>query len=163
MLRQMLRWMLGIRRKRSQEESDQDATDSEPEEPEEDFTESSEDDKLNEETWVDWIKRSTGIVQSQLEKASISDWIIGQRVRKWRLAGHTARRSDGRWSTAVLTWQPSGGCRNRGHPSKRWADPLDAFFFERDGSPRNYWKSAARNRESWSTLEKEFVAKSWHR
>ena len=45
-----------------------------------------------------------------------------QRQREWSLAGKTARRGDGRWSTRLLTWQPwfrATPKRDVGRPPKR--------------------------------------------
>ena len=61
------------------------------------------------ETWVEWVKRVTRAAQKELLKARIGDWIEQQRLRKWRWAGHVARRSDNRWSTISVSWQPGVG------------------------------------------------------
>eukprot|EP00973_Karenia_brevis_P009437 1273701-Karenia_brevis.AAC.1 len=55
-----------------------------------------------------------------------------------------------------------GGCRNRGHPRKRWSDDLDAFFGAQ-GLPRDSWKNVAQSRDTWHNLEDSFVAQSWYR
>ncbi|CAH2209453.1 jg75 [Pararge aegeria aegeria] len=41
---------------------------------------------------------------------------IAQRVAKlkWQWAGHIARRTDGRWGSTVLEWQPHAGKRSVG-------------------------------------------------
>ncbi|CAH2259761.1 jg24331 [Pararge aegeria aegeria] len=48
---------------------------------------------------------------------------IAQRVTKlkWQLAGHIARRTDGRWGLKVLEWRPRTGKRSVGPP--RWGPP----------------------------------------
>ena len=120
-------------------------------------------DKLEEESWVEWVKRCTHTVLRHLENATIDDWVVAQRRRKWRLAGHTARRTDNRWSEAVLGWEPPCSNRARGHPCKRWASDLDAFFFHREGPPRWVRQGIATNREWWHELESEFVARAWYR
>ena len=104
------------------------------------------------ETWVQWIQRSTGIVDNQLKKASIDDWIVAQRKRKWRLAGHTARRDDGRWSEVALSWEPSWGRRSRGHPVKRWTQDLDDFFADKDGTTKGCWQQVVQNKLFWKRL-----------
>ena len=79
------------------------------------------------------------------------------------MAGHTARRTDNRWSEAVLGWEPPYSNRRRGHPCKRWESDLDAFFFHREGPPRWVWQRVAGDREQWHRLEDEFVARAWYR
>ena len=119
--------------------------------------------KLQEESWIEWIQRCTHTVVRHLENATIDDWVVAQRRRKWRLAGHTARRTDHRWSETVLGWEPPYSHRPRGHPCKRWESDLDAFFFEREGAPRWVWQTAAKDKEKFQELEKEFVARAWYR
>ena len=117
--------------------------------------------KTETETWVEWIRRCTHIVEHHLKQASIDDWVVAQRRRKWRFAGHTARRDDNRFSEAVLGWEPPFSHRGRGHPSRRWTDDLDAFFYHLLGTPRWIWKAAALDREEWHRHEEEFVASRW--
>ena len=107
------------------------------------------------EQWVEWIKRSTTIAESSLRKAGIEDWIMGQRRRKYRWAGHVARRDDVRWSTAVLDWTPTWGQRGVGHSRKRWSDLLSSFFSSANLG-RCAWMYLAQCRESWTECEDSF-------
>ena len=172
--RRMLRWMLGSFWKRPADEGSQveqasDSSDSScsssefPEPAEEDPSEDREEEKLEQETWVEWIRRCTRVVEEQLGRASIDDWVVTQRRRKWRLAGHTARRDDNRWSETLLGWQPPYSNRGCGHPCKRWTSDLDAYFYHIDGAPRWVWKAVALNRERWQALEERFVSQAWYR
>ena len=43
------------------------------------------------ESWIEWIQRTTWMAEGQLSKTGIDDWVVGQRKRQWRFAGHTAR------------------------------------------------------------------------
>ena len=117
--------------------------------------------KLEEETWVEWVKRTTHIAETHLQRASIDDWVVAQRRKKWRLAGHTARRTDHRWSRTLLEWTPPNSNRGRGHPPKKWSTDLDAYFYNLDGIPRGLWISVAQDRNRWHSLEESFVQKSW--
>eukprot|EP00973_Karenia_brevis_P039195 5413386-Karenia_brevis.AAC.1 len=91
------------------------------------------------EAYVDWIRRATRISEGQFQKAGLEDWVQLQRRWKFRWAGHTARREDGRWAKAVLSWQPSKGSRGPGHPTRRWGDALDGFFSYQFDVPRGLW------------------------
>ena len=108
------------------------------------------------ETWVEWLKRTTGIVEKQLKAAGLDDWVVSQRKRKWAFAGHVARREDGRWSQKVLQWEPLDGYRSRGHPIKRWGDAIDDFFKPLDVG-RHGWITIAQDRNGWASLAKEFA------
>ena len=106
---------------------------------------SSSDSEEYEETWVQWIARATKTVEKEARKANITNWIEGQKRRKWGLAGHTVRRDDGRWSTTALDWVPAGK-RKVGHPVTRWCDTLMSFATEEDFD----WKAQALKREDWA-------------
>ena len=110
---------------------------------------------------MDWISRCTHFAEEQLRKCSIDDWVTAQRRMKWRLAGHLARRTDGRWSEAVLSWRPTRGHRDQGHPRRRWTDGLKRFFVEHVGMEGDLWKLAAQDRQERHALEGDFISKSW--
>ena len=88
----------------------------------------------------------------------VKDWTREQRARKWRWAGHIARRQDGRWGTALLDWTPEGGARAVGRPCARWADALDQFVCKTileftcddvSGLQRGEWQLLAQDRDGW--------------
>ena len=81
------------------------------------------------------------------------DWVTEQRRRKWKWAGHVARRTDGRWSTRVLHWLPSKGERTRGRPATRWENDLEKFAASRNAK----WEVWAKDRGTWEYLEAEYV------
>ena len=109
-----------------------------------------------EETYVEWLVRSTGVVEERREEAGVEDWVAAQRRRYWRWAGHVARCNDGRWTQKLMKWTPQHGYRHRGHPLKRWTDDLDAFFaawgFEKGG-----WTTVAQQRLLWRNIENDFI------
>ena len=152
--------MLGSFWARPREEASQTSS-SETDSDELDDSESDGKEKLQEETWLEWMRRCTHSAEEHLKKASIEDWVLAQRRRKWRLAGHTARREDHRWSETMLRWQPLRSFRAQGRPCKRWSDDLDSFFYCRDGLPTWVWKAVAQDRREWQSLEDEFVATAW--
>eukprot|EP00973_Karenia_brevis_P012964 1759288-Karenia_brevis.AAC.1 len=102
------------------------------------------------------MQRVTRVVDAQLLNVTPDDWIHAQRRRKWRLAGHVARRDDGRWSTRVVQWCPAEGYRDPGHPRKRWADELDSFFRKRWGASKGFWFCIAQDRDKWHAMEDIF-------
>ena len=159
--RRMLRWMLRSHWKNVESSSSSDDS-SERSETTDEETEENEH-NTEEESFVDWIQRCTHVVEEQLAFCKIDDWVVAQRKRKWRLAGHSARRTDGRWSEAVLGWIPQGGSRSRGHPERRWLDSLNNFFLEKGGLPKGLWQNAAQDRKTWHDLEEDFVQEAWSR
>ena len=88
-----------------------------------------------------------------MEWGKMGDWVEEQRRRKWRWAGHIARRTDWRWTYWMLNWRPVGGSRAPGRPVARWEDALVSFATKRGFD----WQEVAQNRGSWEEYEAEFI------
>ena len=116
-------------------------------------TTSSEDEKGDKETWVEWLQRTTRVAEAIMVQAKIPDWAEEQRRRKWRWAGHVSRREDKRWSTRLLDWVPEKGSRRWGQPNTRWADSLEQFA----KSKGFVWQEMAKDRKKWEALETEYA------
>ena len=54
------------------------------------------------------------------KKTKVQDILKTIQLVKWTWAGHVARRTDGRWTTAVTEWTPRTGKRSQDRPYKRW-------------------------------------------
>lgn len=91
---------------------------------------------------MEWIRRATKEAGEAATRAKVVDWVEEQRRRKWRWAGHVARRTDGRWSTTMMDWGPVKGARRPGRLMTRWEDPLVRFAQEKGFS----WRELAKNR-----------------
>lgn len=137
--RRMLRWILGSGRKPLAPSENNDSEYDDISEPEEIEGEAD----MTEESWLDWIRRTTKVAEEHLHKSGLDDWVTAVGRKKWRWAGHLARRSDGRWDRRLLTSSPLEGRRNRGRPCKRWSSDLDEFFQTKAGYPRNSWIEVA--------------------
>jgi hypothetical protein len=157
--RRMIRWMVGVGRKKQllipREHPSEDG-DSENSSSSSSMQEPSEEAQEFEETYVEWIKRATGISEMHLKAAGVEDWVSGQRRRKYRLAGHIARRTDGRWSSRLLDWEPAG-YRRVGRPRRRWEDCFTEYFQVVCGEGAGFWQCAAQSRDDWKTMENGFV------
>jgi len=109
------------------------------------------------EDWVDYIRRTTGLADEALAKTKLEDWIAGQRRRKWRWAGHVARRTDNRWSNRILHCIELDGRRNAGHPKTRWRDAIESFASSRTTCSGRDWYTLAQNGKAWKSHEDNFV------
>ena len=109
------------------------------------------------EDWVDFIRRSTGIAEEALAKTKLEDWIAGQRRRKWRWAGHVARRKDNRWSNRALHCIELDGRRPAGHPKTRWRDSVESFISSHTTCSGRDWPTLAQNGQAWKSYEDKFV------
>ncbi|KAI5732128.1 hypothetical protein M8J77_021962 [Diaphorina citri] len=83
-------------------------------------------------------------------KTKVMDVIERVKRLKWRWAGHVLRRTDGRWTTSILSWIPTNKKRGRGRPRLRWQDDIKKIA-------GNDWKKTAEDRFVWKNLEETFI------
>eukprot|EP00973_Karenia_brevis_P054636 7593975-Karenia_brevis.AAC.1 len=110
------------------------------------------------ETIAEYMQRATSIAENVAQKSGVSDWVTEQRMRYFGLAGHMARRTDGRWAKKAMLWQPINGSRLQGHPLKRWLD--DVVQFCKKEAPQENWIYVAANRDRWSELAKKYASQA---
>jgi hypothetical protein len=108
------------------------------------------------ETYIEWLQRTSHLIAGAIETGKVKDWVDEQKRRKWRWAGHVARRKDGRWTTSLLYWIPHMGKRAQGRPLTRWDDALSKFTRQTGQK----WKNAAQDRDWWEGMTEEFVKHS---
>ena len=123
----------------------------------EEDVEMAEEDELQVESWVAWVRRVTAEAELVMSRLEIPDWVTEQRRRKWSWAGHIARRTDGRWTRKMLDYQPEG-TRAQRRPVTRWETSLDSFvsrIFGQD-SATGSWKELARDSDSWKLMTDDF-------
>ena len=122
--------------------------------------EKSEDDEdgVRLESWVSWMQRVTNEAEEAMRAAGVQEWTGEVRRRKWRWAGHVARRTDDRWARQVLEWKPDGA-RLQGRPVTRWVDDIRQFMTSLHGEEvrDEDWMRAAQCREHWAALEEDYV------
>ena len=155
----MLRWIVGVGRQQRQSTEQEGATGSEEEEEPEplDEEEGRKDEPVELEDWVEFVRQTTGIAEEQLAKTRLEDWVAGQRRRKWRWAGHVARRKDHRWSNRILHWNVFDGRRRVGHPKRRWKDVIETFVDMHTAHSGREWVNLAQNQKAWKALGDKFV------
>ena len=100
------------------------------------------------EDWVQWVVRATGVAEERANRYKVSDCVFKQTEKKWHWAGHTGRRTDGRWSTAALEWTPDG-TRKAGHPVRRWEDEVNQFVTQYLEMEPDSWRAMAEDRDTW--------------
>jgi hypothetical protein len=112
------------------------------------------------EGWVDWVVRATRDAEDAMLKFDVPDWCEEVHRRRFRWAGHVARRHDGRWTREVLTWS-LGGSRAQKRPHTRWTDSFNKFFanlFNLEVTYDNsFWLNLAEERDSWQAAESDYV------
>ena len=86
----------------------------------------------------------------------LEEWVEAVKGKRWTLAGHISRRSDGRWSTLMLDWQPEGGGRSVGQPARRWSDEIERHDSQIDGTRQGDWRIMAEDRKEWQKMQQSF-------
>ena len=84
------------------------------------------------------------------QKSGVQDIILTIKSKKWRWAGHLARRHDNRWTHKTTVWTPRHLTRKRGRQSRRWRDDLTA----QNGI---VWQRIAQDRSKWKIGEEAFL------
>ena len=114
------------------------------------------------EDYVEWMTRSTRIAEETMHNNSIPLWVQEVHRRRFDWAGTVARRTDGRWTHALLNWSATGR-RARGRPRLRWTDNLNKFFHasgidQREGGriDNSFWIALAADEKSWAELRSDF-------
>ena len=110
------------------------------------------------EDWVSWVQRATKVVEKVRKSRGLPEWVEEIARRKFRWAGHVARRQDGRWNRVLLDWA-APGYRGQVRPVTRWRDSINKFFH---GTARISIEdrssiSQAQNCEQWKLLEEDYV------
>ena len=110
------------------------------------------------EDWVAWIRRATKEAEKSAREYGCPDWVEEITRRKYRWAGHVARREDGRWTREVLDLTLSGS-RAANRPHIRWSDSLNQFFYGAAVAAVGFgsWTQKAQNREEWQHAEEDYV------
>ena len=100
-------------------------------------------------------QRERGLHQKDLrEMSKLKDPLVHLIKNKLGWAGHVARRTDNRWTTATMEWYPRDWKRPVGRPPMRWTDSLRKNYCKRDQNNRitTYWSTRAKDRDEWRNV-----------
>ena len=126
--------------------------------------------EIEEEDWIDYIKRSIAEALDKMERAKIRCWNRTHKKMKWKLALRIATSPSERWLKKAAEWNPELSSRYRtnraiGRPRKRWEDDINDFLkqnldekeneepIERKSQNNNIWINTAKDRKEWARLE----------
>lgn len=126
--------------------------------------------EIEEEDWIDYIKRSTADALDKMERAKIRCWNKTHKKMKWKLALRIATSPSERWLKKAADWNPETSSkymtsRSIGRPKKRWEDDINDFLKqiydetkkEETRENKISWISAANDRKEWSRLEEKYT------
>ena len=89
--------------------------------------------EIEEEDWIEYMKRRTAIAVERMNAAKVPCWLETHRRMKWRLAMRIASLPDQRWAKKAATWNPGLSTKHQtnrpvGRPKKRWEDKINDFL-----------------------------------
>ena len=117
------------------------------------------------EAWVEWIKRATARALVVAAAAKVRDWVSTHYERKWRWAGHVARRPDTALVWRATTWRDAEWCamteeaglQRPTRPSRRrWMKFEASLASFCNGHGMGWWTAAAQQREEWEAWTKMY-------
>ena len=88
---------------------------------------------IEEEEWIDYIKRRPEDVMDKMERAKIRCWNRTHKKMKWKMALRIATSPSERWPKKAAERNPDPSSRYRtnraiGRPRKRWEDDINEFL-----------------------------------
>ena len=126
--------------------------------------------EIEEDDWIDYMKRSTDEAIERMKTAKIQCWIKTHRRMKWRLAMRIASVPEEIWVMNAAGWNPElskkyKSYRAVGRPRRRWEDEINDFLRpkrtedEINNVERNNdgWIKTAKDQEGWKKIENKFV------
>ena len=131
--------------------------------------------KIEEEDWIENIRRSTNEATEKIENEKIRCWNMTQRKMKWRLAMRIALSPSERWLIKAAEWNPELRSKHRtnraiGRPRKRWEEYINEFFKHVEGETEiltensnqihKHWINTAKDRGRWTLLEENYTTNS---
>ena len=131
--------------------------------------------EIEEEDWVENIKRSTNEAMERMGNEKIRCWNKTHKKMKWRLAMRIATSPSERWLIKAAEWNPEFSSQYRtnraiGRPRKRWEDDINEFLKQVEDETENltessnqinkHWINTAKDRGRWALLEENYTITS---
>ena len=118
------------------------------------------DEEIEEEDWVEDIRRSTIEAMEKMENEKIRCWKMTQRKMKWRLAMRIATSPNDRWLIKAAEWNPELSSKYRtnrsiGRPRKRWEDDINEFLKQIEDETENLTESSNHINKNWINTAKD--------
>ena len=109
--------------------------------------------------YANWIQETSKECKKELQKYKVTNLVNGQRSRQFGMAGHVMRKTDGRWSNALLKWD-EGKMQGHNTTTLYWEHDIEVWIKRRFPDDHSTWQQLARNAEQWTKLRNEY-AEDW--
>ena len=119
------------------------------------------------ESWVDWLKRSTRKAVSAAREHGVRIWKVSYLKSKWTWAGHVSRMDSARIARRAVTWRDSqwqateylmpNAVRIRRPGRRRWFRWEDDLHRYAEKCGWQSWQRQAMHREVWQAHCERFV------
>ena len=120
---------------------------------------------IEEEDWIDYIKRSTADALDKMEHAKNRCWNRTHKGIGWKLALRIATSPSERWLKKAAEWSPDLSSRYKtsraiGKPRKRWEDDINDFLKQvhEEKENENPIERSNQTNKNWIN-----IAKDWRR
>ena len=95
--------------------------------------------------------------KKELQKHMVTNWVNGQRSRQFGMAGHVIRKTDGRWSNALINWYEGKlVCKNT--TNQYWEHDIEAWIKKRFPGDHSTWQQLAKDPDKWTKWRDEYAA-----
>ena len=116
--------------------------------------------EIEEEDWIEYIKRSINEAMEKMENEKRRCWNMTQRKIKWRLAMRIALSPSERWLIKAAEWNPGLSSKYRtnraiGRPTKRWEDDINEFLKQVEEEAENLTESSNQINKTWINTAKD--------
>ena len=115
---------------------------------------------IEEEEWIEYMKRSTDEAIEKMENAKIRCWIKTHKRMKWRPALRIASLPSERWIVKASEWNPELSSRYRTNraivrPRRSWEDDINEFLKLEENETENSTESGNKYNKSWIKTAKD--------
>ena len=109
---------------------------------------------IEEEDWIEHIKRSTDEAMEKMENAKIRCWNKTHEKMKWRLALRRATSTSESWLMKGAEWNPELSSKYRtyraiGRPRKIWQDDINEFLKLEEDETENFIENSSQINKTW--------------
>ena len=102
------------------------------------------------------MQETTKECKKELHKHKVTNWVNGQRSRHFGMAGHVIRKTDGRWSNALINWyvgKPAG----RNTTNQYWEHDIEAWIKQKFPFDHSTWQQVAKDPDKLTKWRDEYV------
>ena len=107
--------------------------------------------------YANWMQETAKECKKELQKHKVTNWVNGQRSRQFGMAGHVIRKTDGRWSNALINWY-EGKPVGKNTTNQYWEHDIEAWIKKKFPGDHSTWQQLAKDPDKWTKWRDEYAA-----